>query len=126
MGNDFIQKAAKGFKKGFDRAHKRLTLAELGFRGTSKKIRTILCVPFGLENFSEGSMYELSLEDGRIFLYQDRKAVGVCKEPPRSIANSVKELGGKTFGSFHSIRGHSGIVEIVVGLPSAAEAIEAA
>ena len=126
MGNDFIKKAAKEFKKGFDRAHRRLSLAELGFRGVSKKIRTILCVPFGLENFAEGSVYELSLEDGRIVLYQDRKIVGVCKEPPRSIANALKQLGGKTFGSFHAIREHSEVVEIVVGLPSEAEASEAA
>lgn len=126
MGNDFIRKVTKNLRKGFDREYTRLTLADLGFRGTSKKIRTILCVPFGLENFKEGSIYELHLEDGRIYLYRDRQRVGVCQEPPRSIALRLKEVGGKALGSFDKLRPHSKLAEVVVGLNAEAKTGKAA
>jgi hypothetical protein len=126
MGNDFIHKVTKSLRKGFDREFKRLTLADLGFRGTSKKIRTISCVPFGLENFKEGFVYELHLDDGRIYLYKDRQRVGVCQEPPRSIALALKALGGKALGSFYKLREHSKLAEVVVGLNVEAKAGEAA
>lgn len=126
MGNDFIHKVTKSLRKGFDREFKRLTLADLGFRGTSKKIRTILCVPFGLENFKDGFAYELNLEDGRIYVYRDRQRVGVCEQPPRSVAVALKELGGKALGSFYKLRKHSNVVEIVIGLDFEAKSGEAA
>ena len=126
MGNDFIHKVTKNLRKGFDREFKRLTLADLGFRGTSKKIRTILCVPFGLDNFKEGLAYELNLEDGRIYIYRDRQRVGVCQQPPRSIATALKDLGGKALGSFYKLREHSNMVEIVIGLDLEAKSGEAA
>ena len=126
MGNDFIRKVTKSLRKGFDREYKRLTLADLGFRGTSRKVRTILCVPFGLENFKEGSVYELNLEDGRIYLYKERQRVGVCQDPPRSVALRLKEVGGKALGSFDKLREHSRLVEVVVGLNVEAKTGEAA
>jgi hypothetical protein len=126
MGNDFLRKVTKSLRKGFDREYKRLTLADLGFRGTSRKVRTILCVPFGLENFKEGSVYELNLEDGRIYLYKERQRVGVCQDPPRSVALRLKEVGGKALGSFDKLREHSRLVEVVVGLNVEAKTGEAA
>jgi hypothetical protein len=126
MGNDFIRKVTKSLRKGFDREYKRLTLADLGFRGASRKVRTILCVPFGLENFKEGSVYELNLEDGRIYLYKERQRVGVCQDPPRSVALRLKEVGGKGLGSFDKLREHSRLVEVVVGLNVEAKTGEAA
>jgi len=126
MGNDFIHKITKSLRKGFDREFKRLTLADLGFRGTSKKIRTISCVPFGLENFKEGFVYELNLEDERIYLYKERQRVGVCQEPPRSIVLALKALGGKALGSFYKLREHSKLAEIVIGLDFEAKSGEAA
>ncbi len=126
MGNDFLRKVTKSLRKGFDREYKRLTLADLGFRGTSRNVRTILCVPFGLENFKEGSVYELNLEDGRIYLYKERQRVGVCQDPPRSVALRLKEVGGKALGSFDKLREHSRLVEVVVGLNVEAKTGEAA
>jgi hypothetical protein len=126
MGIDFIRKVTKNLRKGFDREYRRLTLADLGFRGTSRKIRTILCVPFGLENFKEGSVYELNLEDGRIYLYKDRQRVGVCQDPPRSIVLQLKEVGGKALGSFDKLREHSKLAEVAVWLKVEAKTGKAA
>jgi hypothetical protein len=126
MGIDFIRKVTKNLRKGFDREYRRLTLADLGFRGTSRKIRTILCVPFGLENFKEGSVYELNLEDGRVYLYKDRQRVGVCQDPPRSIVLQLKEVGGKALGSFDKLREHSKLAEVAVWLKVEAKTGKAA
>lgn len=120
MGMDFILKAKRGFRKGFDRERTKLTLADLGFRGLPKKIRTISCKPFGMENFSEGSRYELNVEHGRIFIYLNRMTVGVCEYPPQSVLSELIQLGGKALGLFHKIREHSELVEIVVCLGSQA------
>lgn len=120
MGMDFIQKAKRGFRKGWDRERSKLSLADLGFRGVPKKIRTISCKPFSLENFVEGRQYELNVEHGRVFIYHKRVTIGVCEFPPQSVLNELIQLGGKTLGSFHKIREHSGLVEIIVCLSSQA------
>lgn len=120
MGMDFIQKAKRGFRKGWDRERTKLTLADLGFRGLPKKIRTISCKPFGSENFSEGQRYELNVEHGRIFAYLEGKTVAVCEYPPQSVLKVLIELGGKALGLFHKTREHSGLVEIEVCLGSQA------
>jgi hypothetical protein len=126
MGNEFIQKTKRSYRKGIDRERRKLTLADLGLFGTSKKIRTITCVPFGLEHFSEGSLYELNAEEGRISIRANGVRVGVCQDPPRSILLEICSVGGKALGMFYSIRAHSGLVEIAIGLESNAKEGEAA
>jgi len=122
MGNDFIQKTKRSFRKGLDRERWRLTLAEPGLFGTSRKRRTLSCVPFDLSHFGEGMKFELNLENGRIFLYSNRVSVGVCKEPPQSILQELSTVGGKALGVFHKLREHSGMVEIAIALESESKA----
>jgi hypothetical protein len=121
MGMDFIQKAKRGFRKGWERGRQKLTSVDLFLRLPGRKIRTILVVPFGPENFHEGDQYELNVEHGRIFVYRERVPIGVCKEPSQSILNEMTDLGGKALGAFYKVREHSGFIEIVVCIGSHAK-----
>jgi hypothetical protein len=122
MGADYISKTKKTQRKGWDRAKRKLSLDEL-FSQMPDKIRTILITPFDPSDhtkFAEGGFYELHVEVDRIFVYSKRVAIGVCKEPPRSVLKAVAALGGKTLGLFHKRQAHSGLVEVGVCLDTQA------
>ena len=134
MGDDFLQKTKKTFTKGCDRERQKLTLAEFGLFGTSKKMRTILCEPYSLDHFRKDGIYELSIERAcgdsalgvRIFVYADGAHIGVCNNVPQSVLQELSALGGKTLGKVLKVREHSGVVEIIVALDSETKAGEAA
>ena len=115
MGADFISKAGKTYRKGWDRERKKLSIAEL-FNKMPESIRGITVTPFDLSKFCDGGRYELNVEEGRIFVYDKRETIGVCTEPPRSVLKAVAALGGKTLGVFLKVREHSGRVEVAVCL----------
>lgn len=118
MGADYISKTKKSHRKGWDRAKRKLSLDEL-FSQMPESIRTILLTPYDpsdLSKFCDGSLYELNVDHGRIFVYSKRVEIGVCKEPPQSVLKAVALLGGKTLGLFHKVQEHSGLVEVVVCL----------
>jgi hypothetical protein len=122
MGADYISKTKKTQRKGWDRAKRKLSLDEL-FSQRPDKIRTILVTPFDPTDpskFIEGCLYELHVEVDRIFVYSKRVAVGVCKEPPRSVLKAVASLVGKTLGRFDKRQEHSGMVAVGVCLDTQA------
>jgi hypothetical protein len=122
MGADYISKTKKTQRKGWDRAKRKLSLDEL-FSRRPDKIRTILVTPFDPtepSKFAEGCLYELHVEADRIFVYSKRVAIGVCKEPPRSVLKAVASLGGKTLGRFDKRQEHSGLVAVGVYLDTQA------
>jgi hypothetical protein len=115
MGADFISKAGKTYRKGWDRERRKLSIAEL-FNRMPERIRAIVVTPFDLPKFCDGGRYELSVQEGRIFVYSNRETIGVCTEPPRSVVRAISALGGRTLGVFLKVREHSGRVEVAVCL----------
>lgn len=115
MGADFISKAGKSYRKGWDRERRKLSIAEL-FNRMPESIRAITVTPFNLPKFCDGGRYELNIEEGRIFVYLNQEPIGVCTEPPRSVLTAIAALGGKTLGIFLKVREHSERVEVAVCL----------
>ena len=124
MGADYLSKTKKTHRKGWDRAKRKLSLDEL-FSQMPKSIRTILVTPYEPSDpskFCEGGLYELNVDNGRIFVYSKRAEIGACKDPPRSVLLAVTALGGKTLGLFYKRQEHSGLVEVVVCLDAQSNA----
>ena len=115
MGADFISKAGKTYRKGWDRERRKLSIAEL-FNKMPQSIRGITVTPCEISKFCDGGRYELDVQEGRIFVYLNRETIGVCPDPPRSVLAAVAALGGKTLGIFLKVREHSERVEVAVCL----------
>lgn len=115
MGNEFIGRTKDSYRKGLAKNVRVLTFADL-FTMKPEDRRTILVRPDDVKRFRIGEKLILHLEKTEILVYSSRQKIGVSVNTPQSIVSRIKDLGGKTIGALHSIREHSGLVDVVVGL----------
>lgn len=116
MGVDYLNKIKLGWRKGWSRARKKLSIKEL-FAAEPSGAHMIDVVPFTLSEFNEGEPYEVQVEFERLFVYRKGKTIGVCTTPSREILGKVEALGGKTLGAVRT-KGSAEHIEVVVLVPS--------
>jgi hypothetical protein len=117
MGVNFINKVKDRWRKGWTKERRKFGVRQL-FSVAPRRAQKIDVVPFKSTDFCEGKPYELQVEVGRIFVYDDGRNIGVCATPPRHVVREIAALGGKTIGAFREPCGKSDRIELEVLLPS--------
>ena len=125
MGVEFIKKVKDKWRQGWSRERRKLGMADL-FSDSPKQTESIDVVAFKSSEFREGEPYEVSVEEGRLFVYKKGRSIGVCTKPPWNVMRAVAASGGKTLGAFRKAGEGDGHVEVLVWMPEAAAARGAA
>jgi len=113
MGLAFLTQKDKQARKRWDKQRIRLSTPDL-FGQLAKSVKTVVVKPLNGFGFCQGQSFDMTVREGRFYLYHNRELVGVCDDPARSLVLAVEEFGGKVLGMFQQMREHSGVAEIIV------------
>jgi hypothetical protein len=113
MGVEFIAKVKDSFQKAWARGCEELKAADF-FTIHPDELRTIVVQLQTPESFRVGETYIVHADGDDIRVYAGHHLVGVSVNPPSSVLNRIRELGGKTIGMLQNTREHSGLVDVAV------------
>lgn len=113
MGLAFLSQRDKQARKRWDKQRIRLSAPDL-FGQLAKSVKTVVVKPLNGFKFCPGQSFDVTLCEGRFYLYHNRELIGICDVPARSLVLAVAEVGGKVLGIFQEMREHSGVAEIIV------------
>jgi hypothetical protein len=113
MGVEFIAKTKDSLQKAWARGCEELKVADL-FTIHPDERRTIVVRPETPNSFRAGETYIVHADGDDIRVYAGHHLVGVSVNPPSSVLNRIRALGGKTIGMLQNTREHSGLVDVAV------------
>jgi hypothetical protein len=113
MGVEFIAKTTNSFRKAWARGCEELKAADL-FTIDPDELRTIVVQPETPEIFRLGEAYIVHADGDDLRVYRGYHLIGVSVNPPPSVLNRIRALGGKTIGMLRNTREYSGLVDVAV------------
>ena len=114
MGADFVEKAARTFRKSWDRARVLLGTADLFTRVPESVSHTIAAKVVGGAKLVAGEKVTVE-ECGPIFIVRrGLTEVAVADEPPSDLADAVRDSCGIGKGTVEQVHQAAGIVEISI------------
>jgi hypothetical protein len=120
MGVDFIDKVKDKWRKGWSRERRRYSIRDF-YLAASQSPPKIEVRPFKSSAFRPDCPYELHVESGRVFVYDEGRCIGVCTTPPRPVLREIASLGGRTLGVCQELPKNENLIDVSVLLPSVLE-----
>lgn len=114
MGNDFIAKTKKTFKKSWDNNLKRLKETNLLTQSPKNVVITIKVGPLENHVFVIGEQYIVEAIESGFDVYKNIQLVGRCKTPSLSTYSKVVAQGGKALGVVSRVYDLTGFADIII------------
>lgn len=112
MGSDFSEKAAKSFKKSWDRARVDLATADLFTREPECVARTAEADVVGNARLTVGEILIVEAEDGGLVARKANTIVARFTNPAADLVNAVTSSCGVAKGVVHEIHSLAEVAEI--------------
>lgn len=114
MGNDFISKAAKAFKKSWSKGQQKISGTDLFTIFPEHTTVTVKATPCDGHTFETGAKYTLELIAGGFDVYRETQIVGRCPNPAQSILIAVERCGGKALGTVDNVYNLTGNADLII------------
>ncbi len=114
MGIDFIKKAAKSFKRSWDRG--RIELAEPNLFQNNPKLepRAIAAHPAPGHEFKPTDEYVARPSGDKLYLYRGEKCVGEAPQAPKDTLKAIRQAGSVALAKVVNTHPISGTADITL------------
>jgi len=115
MGADFPEKAAKTFKKSWDRGRCELNMENLFSKLASRESRRFMALPEHGCTLSPGQRMTAEMRSGQLVLTQGFSVLAVSASPPADIAQALSDGCGVAPAVVTQAYPLSGMIEVTLG-----------